>query len=113
MRRSVRLHQTLHPDVRRALVGTWLADHGQQLAQLAKRPKSEQAAVVALLFGPLDAGVERPKTVQAAVDRVHGVVPSPDNKDDRAFAVFLSLWRRSSPAFRRRVREFVRKEERE
>ena len=110
VRRSVKLYQSLHIDARRRLTGTWLADHGQQLDLLASCKGSEQLAALNLLFGPVADGFARPRTVGEALDMVRNVVRSPPHKDEAAFEVFLSLWRKRSPSFRRRVRDFVQKE---
>lgn len=108
--RAVRMHARLNPDARRRGSGTWLADHAQQLDLLASCKGSEQLAAINLLFGAAADGFVRPKTVGAALDQVRGVVLLPPNPDDAAFAAFLSLWRKRSPAFRRRVRDFAQKE---
>lgn len=110
IRRAVRQHAALHADVRKRLTGTWLANSGQQLDLLAAYKHDEQIATVDLLFTELSDGAKRPKSVGEALDQLRGVAVLPGNKDEAAFATFASLWRKGSPALRRRIGNFVSKE---
>lgn len=104
---AVARHQRMHPDVRRRLVGTWLANHGAQLDALARALPSEQMRAVELLFGDLAEGATRPGSVGEALAAVRGVRAPDVNADDAAVDAFLRLWRRASAAARRRIQGHV------
>ena len=103
--RAVARFNRLTPDVREAIGGLWIADHGAQLDALARLSPSLQQRVAETL-------VQFPgmSSVSEALAHVEGRdVQAPDPADVRLDA-FHRLWRRMTAGERRQVRDFVVKQ---
>lgn len=107
IQRAITRYNHLHPDVRRRLSGTWLADHGAQIDALCRLPGSEQLRVVALLVAPVAEGFVRPANVAAALRQVQGIQEAAPDPDGAMFDRFLALWGRMPAGVRRRVQAHV------
>ncbi|MBK1868289.1 ParB N-terminal domain-containing protein [Aestuariivirga sp. YIM B02566] len=104
---AVAVWNGLAPETRKAVTGTWLADNGAQLAQLAKVEQKKQGRVLSLVL-PAKEG-EKPKaaSISDAVSIIDNKV-DPKSADEAAFAALVKAWHKAPHKAQRQFVEYLR-----
>lgn len=101
IRGDVKLYHmlALTPDVIDRVRGTWLEDNQSQLKALAKVGAGDRRAVIDLLFQE-----EKPaRNVADALATMKGTRRDSPAPDEKAYALFVSLWTRAGAKLRSRI----------
>ncbi|MCW4589376.1 ParB N-terminal domain-containing protein [Gluconacetobacter entanii] len=101
--RSIRAYITRYkniaPDVRQQLAGTWLADSGQQLDELARQTPEIQRKIVE--FATQWPGVRK---VSEILRQIEG---RPKPKAAGTYEKFIAMWRKATPDERKQILTYL------
>lgn len=96
--RSVARYKNIMPDVRQKIVGTWLADSGSQLDELAKQEPDMQRQIA-------DFVIQWPG-VRKVAEIVRQIAGRPKPTPPGALEKVAAIWRKASPAEKKQIVEF-------
>jgi ParB family chromosome partitioning protein len=96
--RSVARYKNIMPDVRQKIVGTWLADSGQQLDELAKQEPDMQRQIADF--------VDQWPAVRKVSEIVRQLAGRPKPTPPGVIEKIAGIWRKASPAERKQIIEF-------
>jgi ParB family chromosome partitioning protein len=92
IQKLVSRYENITPEVRDRLRGTWLANVGTELDEIAKLPPAEQVKVVDMLLREID---PQP-SVLMALRMVRGVTVRPETTADQQLSKLMSAWRKNT-----------------
>lgn len=89
---AVKMHNSLAPDVRARLAGTWIARSGKDLEALSRLPPTDQARVLAAT--DLDGDGKQAEKVAQIVKRLKGKTPAADQTslEQRELVKLVKCW---------------------
>lgn len=93
--RSVALYKNIQPDVRQQIAGTWVADSGAQLDELAKQTPDMQRQIVSFIQ-------QWPK-VRKVGEIVRQIEQRPKPKPAGTYEKFIAMWRKATADERRQI----------
>lgn len=100
VQRAIQRFSRIAPDVRDRIATTWLARKGAMLDAIAAQEPALQRAIVAQLLAAEGA----PKTVAAALERIHGAAAAPKAGGE---ASLFKAWRKAKAKERGEFLEFL------
>ena len=100
VQRAIQRYSRIAPDVRERIATTWLARKGAMLDAIAGQEPALQRAIVAQLLAEENA----PKTVAAALERIHGAAAAPKAAGE---APLFKAWKKAKARERAEFLEFI------
>ena len=100
---AVALWSGLTPEIRKAVAGTWLADHQAQLAQLSKVDQKKQAKVLSLVLPAKEGAEPKAASVSDAISIIENKV-DPKTPDEAQFSALVKAWHKAG---RKAQKQFV------
>jgi ParB family chromosome partitioning protein len=98
---AIALWDGLLPETRKALAGTWLADHQAQLSQLSRIEPKAQSKIVSLLLPPKEGVEPKAATVSDAAAIVFNTV-DPKKPDEALFNGLVKAWHKAPRKIQKR-----------
>lgn len=101
---AVKMHNSIAPDVRQRIVGTWLAGKGIELNTLCRLGHTMQRKAVEMVLG----ADNPPASIAKAVKIINGQIERKRSPDEEGFIKLLTTWERARPGSRKQFLDYLR-----